>query len=82
LVKGLRVLAANAECFEEALAQCGDGDGELTHPVINDGWGHRRVFGRCVLNDLEGTQPCTLNPPPADEQTTIACWSEQDRAGG
>ena len=71
-VKGLRAFAANAECFAETLAQCGNSYGELTHSVIDYGGPHGRVCGRDVLYDFKGTQPCALNPPPGDEQTTVA----------
>jgi hypothetical protein len=74
-----RVLAANAERFEETLTDRRDRDAGLAHPIIDDGFADGRVFGRIVPGDLKRTNACALLAAGTQEQSAIAGQSEQVR---
>ena len=68
LVDRGRMLAAQAEGFEEALAHRRDVDAELAHAVVDDGLADGRMLRRFVLDDLQRPDARALLAPRRSER--------------
>jgi hypothetical protein len=66
-----RVFAAQAERLKEPLPDRRDGNAELAHAVIDDGFRDGRMRGRLVLDDFQRTDARPLLAPGAQEQASI-----------
>src|SRR6202035_3356927 len=68
------------EGLEKSLADRRHVHPEFAHAVVDDGGCNGRTFWGFVLNNLQCADARALNAPPAQEQTTIACRSQDNRA--
>ena len=75
-----RMLAAQAERFEEPLADAGDINPEFAHAIIDDGLADGWMRGRLVLDDFQRPDARALLAPGAQEEPPVRRRPQQDRA--